>query len=146
MSLILNPTVNSYRRLNANTTDSGATWISSNVSWGGNDRTKLIRIPDKGRFELRQPDGSANPYLLQAVVLAAGYIGLRDQLRIEDLNDSTLLPKNLGEAIDAFENETDLQNLMGIDFSSALLNIKKSEWSEYLNAYSEWEAEFYNDF
>ena len=61
-----NPTINSYRRINAPPTESGASWSPSSITYTGNNRTHMIRIPDSGRFELRLMDGSANPYLLQA--------------------------------------------------------------------------------
>ena len=69
---ISNPVVNSYKRINAPATLSGATWAPNAVTYAGNNRTHMIRIPDAGRFELRLADGAANPYLLQAAVLAAG--------------------------------------------------------------------------
>ena len=72
------PTVNSYKRINAPRTVSGATWAPNTVTWTGNNRTHMVRVPGKGRFELRLPDGAANPYLLQAVIIAAGLEG--DQL------------------------------------------------------------------
>jgi len=65
---LTNPTVNSYKRINAAVTLSGATWSPSSITWTGNNRTHMIRVPDPGRFELRLPDGSANPYLLQAAI------------------------------------------------------------------------------
>jgi glutamine synthetase len=64
-----NPTVNSYRRINAPVTTSGATWSPNAISYSGNNRTHMIRIPEAGRFELRLADGSANPYLLPAAIL-----------------------------------------------------------------------------
>lgn len=63
---LTNPTENSFKRLNARATRSGATWSPVSVSWAGNNRTHMIRVPDAGRFEFRLPDGAANPYLLQA--------------------------------------------------------------------------------
>ena len=63
---ITNPTVNSYKRINAPRTLSGATWSPNTVTYTGNNRTHMIRIPDAGRFEFRLADGAANPYLLQA--------------------------------------------------------------------------------
>ena len=73
---LTNPTVNSYKRINAAMTLSGATWSPNTVTYGGNNRTHMIRIPDAGRFELRLADGAANPYLLQAGLLAAGMDGI----------------------------------------------------------------------
>ena len=64
LAAITNPTVNSYKRINAPPTLSGATWSPNMISWSGNNRTHMIRIPDPGRFELRLADGAVNPYLL----------------------------------------------------------------------------------
>ena len=76
LSSLFNPTINSYRRINAPATKSGASWSPSSISYTGNNRTHMNRIPDPGRFELRLMDGSANPYLLQAGVIAAGIDGM----------------------------------------------------------------------
>src|SRR4029434_7763 len=73
---ITNPTVNSYKRINAPATLSGATWSPNSVTYAGNNRTHMIRIPGSGRFELRLADGAANPYLLPAALLAAGLEGI----------------------------------------------------------------------
>ena len=77
LSAFFNPTINSYRRINAPPTKSGASW---SISYTGNNRTHMIRIPDPGRFELRLMDGSANPYLLQAGVIASGLYGMNLKL------------------------------------------------------------------
>ncbi len=79
LAAITNPTVNSYKRINAPVTLSGATWAPNTVTYGGNNRTHMVRIPDPGRFEFRLMDGAANPYLMQAVILAAGLDGVRTQ-------------------------------------------------------------------
>ena len=76
IAAITNPTVNSYKRINAPRTVSGATWSPNTVTWTGNNRTHMVRVPGKGRFELRLPDGAANPYLLQAVIIAVGLEGI----------------------------------------------------------------------
>ena len=80
LSVFFNPTINSYRRINAPPTKSGATWSPSSISYSGNNRTHMIRIPDPGRFELRLMDGSSNPYLLQAGIVAAGFLGLNNKI------------------------------------------------------------------
>ncbi|MEM6729431.1 MAG: type III glutamate--ammonia ligase, partial [Pseudomonadota bacterium] len=80
MCALTNPTVNSYKRINAPATVSGATWSPQSVTYGGNNRTHMVRIPDGGRFELRLADGAANPYLLQAAILAAGLDGMERKL------------------------------------------------------------------
>ncbi|MFK7937730.1 MAG: type III glutamate--ammonia ligase, partial [Roseovarius sp.] len=77
LAAITNPTVNSYKRINAPRTMSGATWAPNTVTWTGNNRTHMVRVPGPGRFELRLPDGAVNPYLLQAVIIAAGLSGVR---------------------------------------------------------------------
>jgi glutamine synthetase len=112
---IANPVVNSYKRINAPPTLSGATWAPNAVTYAGNNRTHLIRIPDAGRFELRLADGAANPYLLQAAVLAAGLDGIRnarDPGQRLDINmytdgykaeNAKRLPLNLLDALRALE-------------------------------------------
>ena len=80
LAAITNPTVNSYKRINAPRTISGATWSPNTVTWTGNNRTHMVRVPAKGRFELRLADGAANPYLLQAVIIAAGLDGIRSKV------------------------------------------------------------------
>jgi glutamate---methylamine ligase len=79
MAAILNPTVNSYKRINAPPTLSGATWSPNSVTYTGNNRTHMIRIPEAGRFELRLPDGAANSYAMQAALLAAGLDGIENK-------------------------------------------------------------------
>ena len=76
---ITNPTVNSYKRLNAPTTASGSTWAPNAISYAGNNRTHMVRVPGPGRLETRLPDGAANPYLLQAALLAAGLDGIEQR-------------------------------------------------------------------
>jgi glutamine synthetase len=79
IAAVTNPTVNSYKRINAPRTVSGATWSPNTVTWTGNNRTHMVRVPGKGRFKLRLPDGAANPYLLQVVILAVGLEGIASQ-------------------------------------------------------------------
>jgi glutamine synthetase len=76
MQAVLAPTVNSYKRTGATSTRSGATWSPRRATYGGNDRTHFVRIPDQHRIELRGADGSANPYLALAAALAAGLDGI----------------------------------------------------------------------
>ena len=66
--------------INAPRTISGATWSPSSITYGGNNRTHMVRIPDGGRAEYRLPDGAANPYLLLAAILAAGMHGIEKQI------------------------------------------------------------------
>jgi len=76
LQAVLAPTVNSYKRTGATSTRSGATWSPRRATYGGNDRTHYVRIPDQHRIELRGGDGSANPYLALAATLAAGLDGI----------------------------------------------------------------------
>ncbi|HJP45803.1 MAG TPA: type III glutamate--ammonia ligase, partial [Arenicellales bacterium] len=79
LAAVFNPTVNSYKRIDAQVTVSGATWSPNAITYGGNNRTHMVRVPDAGRFELRLMDGAVNPYLLQAGVLAAGLDGIENK-------------------------------------------------------------------
>jgi glutamine synthetase len=76
LTAILCPTVNSYKRIGVGPPDSGATWAPAYVAYGGNNRTQMVRVPEGGRFELRVPDGAANPYLSFAALLGAGLDGV----------------------------------------------------------------------
>jgi len=150
---LFNPTVNSYKRINAPVTASGATWSPNAVSYGGNNRTHMVRIPEPGRFELRLMDGAANPYLIQAGVLAAGLDGLanrRDPGKRLDLNMYThghtvrglrRLPLNLLDAIRAFEKNAMLKEAFGADFVASYAKLKHAEWQDYMRHLSDWERE-----
>lgn len=150
---ILNPTVNSYKRLNAPVTNSGATWSPNTVTYGGNNRTHMIRIPDAGRLELRLSDGSANPYLLQAGILAAGLDGinnLRDPGKRLDINMYTeshlaegakQLPLNLLDALRAFDTSDVLKSALGDEFMTAFSKLKMSDWLDYTRHLSDWERQ-----
>jgi glutamine synthetase type III len=147
-----NPTVNSYKRLNAVTTTSGATWSPTTVSYGGNNRTHTIRIPDRGRFEFRLPDGAANPYLLPAALIAAGLDGVAMQRNPGDRSDINSytesiaqdvqkLPRNLLDALRNLEDSKVLIDRLGQDSVSAYIKLKKQEWSEYSAHLSSWEMQ-----
>jgi len=153
LAAIFNPTVNSYKRINAPRTLSGATWSPNTISYGGNNRTHMVRIPDKGRFELRLMDGAANPYLLQAAVLAAGLDGMankRDPGKRLDINmyedghkvrGLKRLPLNLLDALRAFEKSKVLREGLGAEFCDAYLKLKHQEWNAYCASISAWERE-----
>jgi glutamine synthetase type III len=147
-----NPTVNSYKRLNAAMTTSGATWSPTTVSYGGNNRTHTIRIPDRGRFEFRLPDGAANPYLLPAALIAAGLEGVaakRNPGARSDMNSYTesisqdvqKLPQNLLDALRNLEDSQVLIDLLGQESVSSYIKLKKQEWSEYSAHLSSWEMQ-----
>jgi len=153
LAAIFNPTVNSYKRINAPRTLSGATWSPNAVSYGGNNRTHMVRIPDQGRFELRLMDGAANPYLLQAGVLATGLDGIankRDPGKRLDINmyeqghtvkNLKRLPLNLLDALRAFEKSRVLRDALGAEFCDSYLKLKHQEWTSYCGAISPWERD-----
>jgi glutamine synthetase type III len=146
---VSNPTVNSYKRLNASTTTSGSTWSPTSITYGGNNRTHMIRIPDQGRFEWRLPDGAANPYLLPAALIAAGLDGMTEKrnpgVRSDTSNiaDSTVkrLPHNLLDALRCLETNAILGDRLGQEFVSAYLKLKYHEWADYSAALSPWELQ-----
>lgn len=153
LAAITNPTVNSYKRINAPRTVSGATWAPNSVTWTGNNRTHMVRIPGPGRFELRLPDGAANPYLLQAIIIAAGLDGMRskaDPGKRYDIDmyaeghkvtDAPKLPLNLLDALREYDNDTALKTMMGEEFSAAYIKMKQQEWNSYVSHFSVWERE-----
>jgi glutamine synthetase len=151
LAAITNPTVNSYKRINAPRTTSGATWSPNTVTYGGNNRTHMIRIPDAGRFELRLADGAANPYLLQAGVLAAGLDGLRNKrdpgarLDIDmyaeghTVKDAKRLPLNLLDALRALDRSSVLKSGFGEDVVTSYIKLKQADWNDYAAHLTDWE-------
>ena len=150
---LTNPVVNSYKRINAPVTLSGATWSPSTISWGGNNRTHMVRVPGPGRIEYRLADGAVNPYLLQAGVLAAGLDGVakasepgagldRDMYADKAGADGVRrLPLNLLDAIRAFEASTAMQEWLGAPFCSAYVKLKRQEWDSYARHLTQWERD-----
>ena len=153
LTAITNPTVNSYKRINAPSTSSGATWAPNTATWSGNNRTHMVRVPGPGRFELRLPDGAANPYLLQAVIIAAGIDGVMNKsdpgkrLDIDmykeghKVENATQLPLNLLDALRVFDSNTILKESLGNDFSKAYISLKTAEWNSYASHFSVWERD-----
>jgi glutamine synthetase type III len=150
---ITNPMVNSYKRINAPVTLSGATWSPNTVTFAGNNRTHMIRIPEEGRFEFRLADGAANPYLLQAAILAAGLDGIkhkRNPGKRLDINmyteghkagDAKKLPLNLLDALRALERSTVLNEALGEAVVASYVKLKHDEWNAYTRHLTEWERQ-----
>jgi glutamate---methylamine ligase len=145
MALLTNPSVNSYKRLNARQTMSGATWSPTDLSWGGNDRTKTVRVPAAGRIEYRLGDGSVNPYLLQAALLIC-LLQLDDRAARPPSYEhgsqqaqTPSLPRNLLDAIRAFERSQELREHCGSSFVEAYAKIKAMEWDRFHAHLSSWE-------
>ena len=153
LAAITNPTVNSYKRINAPPTTSGATWSPNSISYAGNNRTHMIRIPDAGRFELRLADGAANPYLLQAAILAAGLDGMRnkrDPGKRLDINmyteghtvkDVKKLPLNLLDALRKFETSDMLKAAWGEPTVASYAKLRHADWNEYARHLTDWERQ-----
>ena len=153
LAAITNPTINSYKRINAPRTTSGATWAPNTVTWTGNNRTHMVRVPGPGRFELRLADGAVNPYLLQSVIIAAGLSGLKTNANPgkrwdidmyqegHKVKGAPKLPLNLLDAIRFFEKDKGLQNSLGKEFSDAYIKLKMQEWNSFISHFSTWEKE-----
>ena len=153
MAAITNPSVNSYKRINAPRTASGATWAPNTVTWSGNNRTHMVRVPGPGRFELRLPDGATNPYLLQAVILAAGLNGIKNNADPGKRYDIDMyadghkikgapkLPLNMLDAIREFDKDKNLKSALGEEFSAAYISLKLKEWNSFTAHFSSWERE-----
>jgi len=160
LAAVCAPSVNSYKRLVVGRSLSGATWAPAYIAYGDNNRSTLVRIP-YGRLELRLPDGSANPYLATAAVIAAGLDGVKRELnpgkpRSDNLYDYSLeeiatqgigiLPQNLGEAITALEKDEVICETLGANLSKEFISLKRMEWIDYSRHVSDWEVNRYLEF
>jgi glutamine synthetase len=149
---ITNPTVNSYKRINAAVTLSGATWSPNTVTFAGNNRTHMIRVPGSGRFEFRLADGAANPYLLPAAVLAAGLDGIArgvDPGKPLDIDmyaeghkapaGTRKLPLNLLDALRLTGKSALLRRELGDEFVNSYIKLKTREWDDFSRQLTPWE-------
>jgi glutamine synthetase type III len=137
---ITNPTANSYRRLAAPPTTSGVSWSPGGISFSGNNRTHMVRIPDDQRLELRLPDGASHPYLLQAAILAAGLDGIERRLDPSPRRDNDNyaaplgpkqcrpLPTDLAEALGAFAADAQLRAALGEEVCQAYERLRRRQW------------------
>ena len=153
LAAITNPTVNSYKRINAPRTMSGATWAPNTVTWTGNNRTHMVRVPGPGRFELRLPDGAVNPYLLQAIIIAAGLDGVQTQAdpgkrwdidmyaEGHKVRGAPKLPLNMLDGLREYDKNKSLKAAMGQEFSAAYLKMKYQEWNSFMSHFSSWEKD-----
>ena len=149
LQAVLAPTVNSYKRTGATSTRSGATWSPRQATYGGNDRTHLVRVPDGDRIELRGGDGSANPYLAAAAALAAGLDGIAADLDPGDVGASTdrpVLPMTLLHATDALADDAVVSAALdaaGPGVASYFADLKREEFFEWHGTVSSWEVDRY---
>ncbi|MEJ2061273.1 MAG: type III glutamate--ammonia ligase [Gammaproteobacteria bacterium] len=159
---VIAPTVNSYKRLVKRGSLSGFTWAPIYMCYGNNNRTNMFRIPlGGGRVECRAADISCNPYLGAAMMLAAGLEGIREgmdpgnphtenmYLHTQEELDAmgvASLPRNLEEAVDAFEADPLSEMVMGPQMFRAFVDFKRQEWTDYHNYISDWEKNRYLKF
>jgi glutamine synthetase len=153
LSALLAPSVNSYKRRGAATSESGATWSPKKATYGGNDRTHFIRVPDGNRIELRGGDGSANPYLAIAGTLAAGLAGID---AVADPGDpcgpgesrasSVSLPPTLLHAVQALRDDPLLVDALSTPehpVASYFADAKEEEFLNWHNTVTDWELRSY---
>lgn len=145
LSAISNPTVNSYKRL------LGGFGAPTTVGWSLEDDRAMISIDESFgdvKVKVRTPDGSSNPYLLIAGVVAAGLDGIRNHMDagrdLQEVGDNNkLLPEDLRQAIEAFSEDECMVQTYGQEFVDIYTDVKKQEWQEYVRAVSEWELDRY---
>ncbi|MBE9079890.1 type III glutamate--ammonia ligase [Romeria aff. gracilis LEGE 07310] len=155
LTALCNPTINSYRRLGASATASGSTWTPRYVSYGGNNRSHMLRIPEAGRFECRLIDGSANFYLALAGILAAGLDGIEKETdpgqRIDEnmfsrgaeFPDLDTIPTNLAEALACLEQDALLTDTLGELGKKTFFEFKHKEWDAFNAQITSWEMAQY---
>lgn len=156
MTAVLNPLVNSYKRLVPGFE------APVYITWSQRHRRSLIRIPvERGeatRIELRSPDPAANPYLALAVCILAGLDGIEHKIMPKEPVDASVfemsgeeqraraieaLPSNLNEAIDAFADDLLLQKVLGEHISYKYTEEKRAEWRDYCRQVTKWEIDNY---
>jgi glutamine synthetase len=160
LTAIVAPTINSYKRLVVGRALSGATWAPAYIAYGDNNRTACVRVP-YGRLEMRLPDGSCNPYLATAAILAAGMDGVDRKLDPgKPVNENlyewspeklkkagiSVLPQNLNESVDEFAKDKVLRAALGEELSQEFITLKRMEWVEYSRHVSDWERDRYVEF
>jgi glutamine synthetase len=149
LQAVVAPTVNSYKRTGATSTSSGASWAPRTPTYGGNDRTHYIRVPDSARVELRGGDGSANPYLAIAAVLGAGIDGIKRSADPGAVGQPTAgrpLPPTLLHAVEEFEADpviTGVLDTAGEGVAAYFAKVKREEFFAYHSAVSPWEIDNY---
>ena len=138
-----NPTINSFKRINAPVTDSGATWSPNTITYSGNNRTHMIRVPGSGRFELRLMDGAVNPYLLQAGIIAAGMDGMKNKRNpgkpihinmyeeAHKVKNAKKLPKNLDIALTNLSKSKVMQKAFSQKTINSYVKLRTTEIKQF---------------
>ncbi len=150
LQAVIAPTVNSYKRTGATTTASGASWAPRSATYGGNDRTHYVRVPDDQRVELRGGDGSANPYLAIAAALGAGIDGIKRSLDPGGVGSvaagRAALPATLLHAADELAADSVISgvlNTAGDGIAEYFAALKREEFFAYHATVSAWEIDQY---
>ncbi|GAA4797126.1 type III glutamate--ammonia ligase [Actinomycetospora chlora] len=148
LQAVLAPTVNSYKRTGATSTRSGATWSPRRPTYGGNDRTHFVRIPDGQRIELRGGDGATNPYLALAVALAAGLDGVAREVDpgAPGAADRAELPPTLLHAVEALRADavvTGALDAAGPGVAEYFAGVKREEFLDWHGTVGSWEHDRY---
>jgi glutamine synthetase len=149
LSALLNPTINSYKRLGRGTL---APWL---IDWGLDNRSAMVRVPPErgpaARMEVRLGDATANPYLGIAAIGAAAFLGISEKLepppKLEgygyDPSRSPVLPKRLPDALDALEADHELTDVLGEYFVQSFLAYKRHEVDRFERYVTDWETREY---
>ena len=162
MMAVIGPTVNSYKRIGVAPPVSGSTWAPAYITYGGNNRTQMLRVPESGRVENRAVDGSANPYLAFTVMAAAGLDGIDRGLDPGDPNRDNLyalhpdevktrgikvVPETLTHAVDELVQDSVLREALGKvrtgDYIDYFARTKRDEFAEFHRAVGAWELNRY---
>lgn len=149
--LVMASTVNSYKRY----WDAGL-FAPNRLNWGMDNKTCTVRLSANGRLEYKIPDASVNPYLSHILLLVAMRDGLekRTDPGVPDNSDSvprgqekrTRLPLTLGEAVQAFEDDSVIRNALPAAMSDLYRDLKADEWARYCSVVTEWERNMYTDY
>ncbi len=148
MTAVLNPFVNSYKRLAAGGE------APSYICWGQNNRSAMVRVPmwkpnksSSARIELRSLDASVNPYLAYALILSAGLSGIEQELDLPDPAEDDVwsltdrqrqalgirpLPPNLSSAVRAMEESELVAETLGDHVFEFFLRNKRAEYEQYM--------------
>jgi glutamine synthetase len=162
LAAITCPTVNSYKRIGVGAPLSGATWAPTAATYGGNNRTQMIRVPESGRVENRIADGAANPYLAMASQVAAGLDGIDRGLDPGEPNTDNLyllsaeeiarrgmnaVPSTLLQAVETLVEDEVLRSALGKtpggDYIDYYAKVKREEFLAWHSVVSAWEVEHY---
>lgn len=145
LAALSNPTINSYKRFGPDTL---APWL---IDWGLDNRSAMVRVPPErggaSRLELRLGDATANPYLAIAGLLAAAYLGIREEMEAPaalegygyDTSKAEMLPMNLAQSLDALEADADFVDLLGPAFVQTFVAVKRDELERFSTFVTDWE-------